>query len=119
MYIVYSRYEHYLSTGKTWTDWFAVDEKPRTESEAKEYLKSVKEDYKYIDKKTKLKHEFKLGDYDEYMKNREELMKSNEDLKAKQEEYYKSDEYKKLLKSKKQSAKELKAKQQKYLEEHS
>ena len=45
--------------------------------------------------------------------------KSNEDLKAKQAEYYKSDEYKKLLKSKKQSAKELKAKQQKYLEEHS
>lgn len=55
-YIVYSRYEYHGPNGKAVTNWFAVGSFYKTEDEAIEYIKRLKELSDSTDKITKLKH---------------------------------------------------------------
>ena len=117
-FIILSRYECWKSGGKTFCDWFVKDNTPMTKEEAESTIEEMKNLYNYIDKKTKLKHEYKLQSYDEYMKNDSKLQKVIEENKKQNAEYYKSAEYKELQKKKRLAKKELKEKQKKYIEEH-
>lgn len=58
-YEILCRYEHWTRGGKVWTKWFKSDSEDSL-GEAKSRLSSLKELSKVIDKKTKLKHEFKI-----------------------------------------------------------
>ena len=116
-FIIELRYEYMSVNGKTFTKWFPINTGEQyTEKEGKEYLKKYKKDFEYIDKKTKMKHEYRLKKYSEYKQEYEENINQIKKLNKKQEEYYKSDQYKELCKKKRQSKKELKEKQQKYKE---
>ena len=118
-YVVYTRYECWKSGPvKDFCNWFVLKNTPMTESEAKEYIKNIKVIYGEIDKKTKLKHEYKIVDYQEYLDERNKMMANNKVLNKKNEEYYKSDAYKELKKKKYKASKELKERQKKYIEEH-
>jgi len=118
-YIIMSRYEYWTSEGKKFTDWFVLDSKPITKNEANEVIKKHKDNFKFIDQKTKLTHEYLLKDYNEYQNEYKEYIKNVNKLLKKQEEYFKSDKYKELCKKKRESAKELKEKQKQYKKEHS
>ena len=117
-FIVLSRYEVNVKNGKEFTNWFITETKPLSELEANNKIKEYKENFGFIDQKTKLKHEYTLKDYNEYIKEQEELKNKVKELTIKNEEYLKSSEYKELQKKKRQSAKERKEQQKKYLEEH-
>ena len=117
-FVVLSRYEAWTSSGKQFTKWFVINTNPLDEETATEYIKNQKINFDFIDKKTKLKHEYKLQDYNEYLKEQEELINRVKELNEKSKAYYKSDEYKQLQKQKRQAAKERKARQEKYKQEH-
>lgn len=118
-YIIESRYEHWTIGGKKFTDWFIFHSNPLlNENEANELISEIKKNFKFIDDKTKLKHEYRIKDNDEYEKELKELKKKADKLSKEHEKYLKSDKYKELLKKKRQSAKERKERQKKYLEEH-
>jgi len=117
-FIVMARYEAWTSEGKQFIKWFVQNAKPMSEEEAKDYIKNVKSNFDFIDKKTKLKHEYKLYDYNEYLKEQEELQNYIKELNERTKAYYKSDEYKLLQRKKRQAAKERKVKQEKYKQEH-
>lgn len=118
-FVILTRYECWQpGPVKDFTKWFTLDNKPKTEKECKEAIKETKTRYTEIDRKTKLKHEFKIIPYEEYLADLEETKKVIEEGKKRNEAYYKSDAYKELQKKKRQSAKERKEKQKKYLEEH-
>ena len=117
-YIIECRYECWTPQGKQFTKWFNKVINPMTEQEAKDKIKEFKTNFEYVDKKTKLKHEYHLKDYQEYLLEREQEQKEIKEHKKHQEEYYKSDIYKELQKKKRQSSKELKERQRKYQEEH-
>ena len=118
-YIIESRYEHWTISGKKFTDWFIFYSNPLlNENEANELISEIKKNFKFIDDKTKLKHEYRIKDNNEYEKELKELKKKADKLSKEHEEYLKSDKYKELLKKKRQSAKERKERQKKYLEEH-
>lgn len=116
--IVLSRYEYLTSNGKQFTKWFVQNINPMTENEAKEYIKNQKINSEFIDKKTKLKHEYTTKSYDEHIKEQDELKSHIKELIEKNKAYYKSDEYKQIQKQKRQAAKERKAKQEKYKQEY-
>lgn len=117
-YIIICRYECWTRTGKEFTDWFAYKRDPMSKSEAEESLKECKKNCSDIDKRTKLKHEFDLKLYDEYVKEQNEIMENVKKISKEQEEYYKSDAYKELQKKKRQANKELKERQRIYNETH-
>lgn len=117
-YVIECRYEYVALGGKEWTKWFIEDSTPRTQEETEEKIKLNKANCAEIDKKTKLKHEYRARLHSDYTAELEATNKRNEELAAKNKEYYKSAEYKELQKKKRQAAKELKERQKKYAEEH-
>ena len=117
-YLVECRYECRTPNGKEFTKWFVKGNTPMTEQEANDKIKEFKTNFEYIDKKTKLKHEYRLKDYQEYLSEREQEQKEINENKKHQEEYYKSDAYKELQKKKRQASKELKERQRIYQETH-
>lgn len=117
-FIVECRYETWTSDGKQWSNWFISVQDPITEEEGKTYIKEAKKNCQEVDKKTKLKHEYRLKDYNEYLKETKEFEKELEKNIKHQEKYFASEEYKELQKKKRKSAKERKEKQKKYMEEH-
>ena len=118
-FVVLTRYEIWKSGGvKDFCPWFVLKSTPRTEKEAKVFIEETKKRYADIDKKTKLKHEYQLKSYADYLSETEIQKKTIDEACARNEAYYKSDAYKELLKKKRQAAKERKERQKKYLEEH-
>lgn len=115
-FIVESRYQTLTSEGKKFTNWFIFNSDPMSEEEANNIIKDAKILFDYIDKKTKLKHEYRLSSYEDYLKNQKELNKEANKAIKDREKYVKSDAYKELQKKKRQSNKELKERQKKYLE---
>ena len=117
-FIIECHYEHWTQEGKVFCNWYAWQTAPMSENEANEYIKQYKKDFKFIDDKTKLKHEYRLKPLEEYeseMKALEKIIKKAVEANV---EYLNSDAYKELQKKKRQSAKERKERQKKYLEEH-
>ena len=117
-YLILTRYEHRVLNGITWTKWFPLNTHYYSKNEADELIEKNKEDFIYIDKKTKLKHEYTLKLYDEYINEQKANIDRIKKLEEESKAYYKSDKYKELQKKKRQSAKERKERQKKYLEEH-
>ena len=118
-FVVLTRYEIWKSGGvKDFCPWFVLNSTPRTEKEAKVFIEETNKRYADIDKKTKLKHEYQLQSYADYLSETEIQKKTIDEACARNEAYYKSDAYKELLKKKRQAAKERKERQKKYLEEH-
>lgn len=117
-FVIECRYEYWSSTGKTFCDWFVRDTNPLSENDANEFIKQYKKDFKFIDEKTKIKHEYRLKSYSEYQEDMKALRNDIKKIGKEHEKYLKSNEYKELQKKKRQSAKERKERQKKYLEEH-
>ena len=117
-FVIEARYETFTAEGKKFTNWFVFENNPLSEKEAKEEIKKIKNEFAYVDKKTKLKHEYRLKSFTEYENELSKLKEKVQVLAEKQKAYYKSDEYKELQRKKRQAKKELKEKQKKYLEEH-
>lgn len=117
-YIVICRYEYVSSGGKEFTKWFVEDSTPRELDDTKQKIKKLKGDCKDIDTKTKLKHEYDVKLYSEYLKELEEIKNRASEATRKYEEYKKSDEYKAIQKRKRQQAKEAKERQKRYAELH-
>lgn len=117
-YIIMSRYEAIRKNGVEWTDWFVVDYTSYSSQGVDQQIEELKKNFEYIDKKTKLKHEYKKVLKSKYVEERQKLLDQISEGKKKQEAYYKSDEYKELQKKKRQSAKERKERQKKFLEEN-
>ena len=115
-FIIECRYETLTHEGKKFTNWFVYDSDQMSEQECNEKIKYIKETFEYIDKKTKLKHEFRLKSYEEYLKESSINVDKAKKAIKEREKYIKSDAYKELQKKKYQSNKELKEKQKKYLE---
>ena len=97
-YLIECRYEVNTNHGKEWTSWFIYDIEQLTEEECKEKIKSIKNEFGHIDKKTKLKHEYRIIEYSEYEKQYKDILKQIEKQNKKYEEYIKSDKYKDLKK---------------------
>jgi len=110
-YVILSRYETRKSDGIDFCPWFIHTSNPISETEANEIIKNIKKEFGFIDKKTNLKHEYILKDYDEFTKEQNEKLKNIKKLVKKNEAYFKSDKYKELQKKKRQANKELKEKQ--------
>lgn len=117
-YIIIGRYEHWTNNGKVFTQWFPYNTNPMSIDEAKEKIKEMKQGFVFIDKKTKLKHEYDVKLFDEYQHEQDEMTKNIEKINKSLLEYKQSAEYKELQKKKRQAAKERKERQKKYLEEH-
>ncbi len=117
-YLILTRYEHRVLNGITWTKWFPLNTRCYSKNEADELVENHKENFAYIDKKTKLKHEYTLKLYDEYINEQKANIDRIKKLEEESKAYYKSDEYKELQKKKRQATKERKERQKKYLEEH-
>jgi len=117
-FIVECRYEHWTNIGKVFSNWYIFSSNEMTETEANDLIKNAKSFVAGIDKSTKLKHEYRIHDYNEYLNEQKKILKENKKIAKAHEAYLKSDAYKELLKKKRQSAKERKERQKKYLEEH-
>lgn len=115
-FIIECRYEHWTKNGKEFCSWYVFDSTGYTEKEAKQKIEEQKKEFDYIDVKTKLKHEYRLTPYCEYLERLQQINKEVASLKKKQEKYYQSKEYKELLKKKRIAAKERKEKQKLYEE---
>ena len=115
-FVIECRYETWGTNGKEYVKWFVHDSSPVTKSIGEQKIKDAKEAFGYIDKRTKLKHEYRLVSYAEYLKQQNEQIEKNKEIAKKQAEYYKSSEYKELQKKKRQAAKELKEHQKAYNE---
>lgn len=118
-FIIESRYEYWTNQGKEFSNWFVLDSGKYSEKDGNEKIKNIKKAFADIDKKTKLKHEYRLSDYETYESSQKELNKEVKKLQKQQEKYYSSQEYKELCKKKRESAKDLKEKQNQYKKEHS
>lgn len=66
-YTIYQRYEYGTVEGIKWTKWFRLISSPITDSEKelKDLLKVKKANGKDIEKRTHLKIEFKIDEYDD------------------------------------------------------
>ena len=117
-YIIMTRYQ-YINTNCDicMTDWFVLDGNSYSKQGAEQRIEEIKKAFEFIDKKTKLSHEYKMILRSDHEKERDELRKELDKAAKKQEEYYKSDEYKELKKKKRIAAKERKERQKKYIEE--
>lgn len=115
-YIIKTRYEYMsLSEGKRFTDWFVFDNTPTDEKTANEKIKELKKEYDYIDKKTKLNHEYMLYPYDVYLSDIEHANERTQQLMIESANYFKSDEYKELQKRKRKEARERKQRKNEYM----
>ena len=77
-FIILTRYECWKSGNiKGFSKWFALKDAPMTEKEAKGVIKETKVRYRDIDKKTKLKHEYKIIPYKDYLKGKENIFTTN------------------------------------------
>ena len=113
-YIIETRYEHWTSTGKVFTQWFALSYDEYTEAEAKEYIERVSKDYAHIDKITKCKHEYRIRNVEEVKQEMEEIQRSIAESRARDKAYFASDEWKELKHKKYVARKELKKHQEEY-----
>ena len=82
-YIVICRYETYNSTGKIWGKWYNKRRKPLSKGECLEVIAQLRKEFEYIDRKTKLRHEYSIKPYREYLKELEEIKKIVENAKKK------------------------------------
>ena len=115
-YIIKARYEYLsLSEGKRFTDWFVFDSTPADENTANEKIKELKKEYGYIDKQTKLKHEYMLYSYDAYLSDIEHANERIRQQTIENANYFKSDEYKELQKRKRKEARERKQRKNEYM----
>ena len=113
-FVIECRYEIWTINGKKFNDWYVWHSAPVTEQEGNEIINNAKTEFEYIDKKTKLAHEYRLSSYNEYLKKRNELNKYITKNSKRQEAYLKSDKYKELQKKKRQAAKDRKERKQLY-----
>ena len=113
-YIIKCRYEYFADGGKKFTDWFIWDSTPNTEEECNEKIKYAKSAFEYIDKKTHLKHEYKLVPNEEYEKEQQEIDKHIKAAKERDEKYFASEEWKELKHKKYVARKERKQHQEEY-----
>lgn len=111
-FIIESRYEYWTNQGKEFSNWFVLDSGKYSEKDGNEKIQNIKKTFADIDKKTKLKHEYRLSDYETYENSQKELNKEVKKLQKQQEKYYSSQEYKELQKKKRLSKKELKNKKE-------
>lgn len=117
-YYIQARYQTRNNDGISWTDWYCFDHQPREEEDCKKQIKIYKEKFQYIDKITKLKHEYRLFSEDEYNKISEETTKRIQAALKESQDYYKSDEYKRMQKIKRQARKEQKEREAEYKKSH-
>ena len=117
-FVIECRYETWSNIGKKWSNWFIVESNPMSKDEANNYIIEIKNTFGFIDKKTKLNHEYRLKSYNEYTNEINNFLVEIEEYSKKQAAYYKSAEYKELQRKKRQYNKELKERQKKYKEEH-
>ena len=75
-YIIEARCQYRNKDGIDWSDWYVFDITPINEEDVKAKLKSLKEKVSVIDKKTKLKHEYREKDINQYKKEFDELVKA-------------------------------------------
>ena len=113
-YIVMTRYEYRGENGIQLTDWFKGDISEMTKDEALEYIKETKKGFGDIDKKTHLKHEYKIMTVEELQREMEELQHLIDEGRARDEAYYASDEWKELKHKKYVARKERKKHQDEY-----
>lgn len=113
-YIVMTRYEYRGEDGIQFTDWFKGDTIEMTKDEAIEYIKETKKGFGDIDKKTHLKHEYKLITVDEWNSICNERQKQIDEFRERDEAYYASDEWKELKHKKYVARKERKKHQEEY-----
>lgn len=117
-FIIKKRYEYFSSEGKQFTDWFVYDATPVDEKTGNERIKQAKNEFKDIEHITKLKHEYQLFDYDEYVRLEDECKKQIAEKQASEHEYLQSDEYRELQKRKRAEARERKSRQKQYIEKY-
>lgn len=59
-YLIYSRYEYWkIGPEKVFTEWSVCEDNEYDSAEADKRIKEIKSQFQDIDKKTKLKHEYK------------------------------------------------------------
>lgn len=81
-FVIECRYQYREREGIVWTDWFVYDSTHIPEADAKEALKSLKKLTETTDRITKLKHEYRLKDADEFEQEHIEFLKRVEEAKA-------------------------------------
>jgi len=113
-YIIMSRYDYWGPSGKEKSNWFVLDSTSYSKQGGEQRIAEIKQTFEYIDKKTKLEHEYKLVLKSEYIAEQNKLKKELAKAAKKQEEYYKSDEYKELQRKKRIAAKERKERQKQF-----
>ena len=113
-YIVMTRYEYWGENGIQFTDWFRGNINEMTKSEAEEYIKETKKSFGDIDRKTHLKHEYKLITVDEWNSICDEQQKRIDEFRERDEKYYASAEWKELKHKKYVARKERKKHQEEY-----
>ena len=77
-FVIECRYEYRSRNGIVWTDWFVCDSTHVPEDRIKETIKELKESSKNTDKVTKLRHEYRELDANEYERRYEEFLKEVE-----------------------------------------
>ena len=110
-YIIESRYEYRSNNGIKFTNWYVHDSNPLDKDEANEKINQLINDSKFMTKKTKLKYEFRLANYNDYIKHLEDIITQNKKSQEAYQEYIHSDTYKEIQKKQRQHRKELKEKQ--------
>lgn len=83
-YIAECRYEWLSANGKVWTDWFPMSSCSFDEDETKETMKKLKQMTIDMDRKTKLRHEYRAMLYSDFEKWIEKI---HEDAKAAIEDF--------------------------------
>ena len=78
-YIIETRYQYLNAQAEpVWTKWFPSDINHYEETAGNDRIKQMKEDVKELDKKTHLKHEYKLLSVEEYEQWLKELREKTE-----------------------------------------
>lgn len=80
-FVIECRYQFRAHEGVVWTDWFVSDSHHIPEDKIKAALKAAKESSANTDKVTKLKHEYREKDADEYEREYIEYLKHVEECK--------------------------------------
>ena len=80
-FVIECRYEFRSREGIKWTEWFVCDIRHIAEADIKDAMKALKESSKNTDKVTKLKHEYRELDADEYERRYQNFLKDVEEKK--------------------------------------
>ena len=80
-FVIECRYQFRSRNGVEWTNWFVSDAKRIPESEIKDALKLSKDFSSNTDKVTKLKHEYRALDADEYEMRQAKFLEHVEECK--------------------------------------